>query len=70
MGVYTEADGPAFFTTGSMTTALDTRVVGDGTDGLGEGEPRNRSGRTVTGSAGPAVREHRRDGAAGERSQR
>ncbi|WP_424018322.1 hypothetical protein ACOZ4N_02375 [Halorientalis pallida] len=60
MGVYTEADGPAFFTTGSMTNPLDTRVVGDGTDGPGDGQPRNRSARLLNGSADPAVRDRSR----------
>jgi len=61
MGVYTEANGTAFFTTDSMTNPLDTRVVGGaddgGRDGRGERTDSNRSARNLTGSDDPAVRD-------------
>jgi hypothetical protein len=60
MGVYTETDGPAFFTTGSMTDPLDTRVIGNATETRRERGRRNESTRTVSGSAGPAVRDRPR----------
>ena len=60
MGVYTEADGPAFFTTGSMTNPLDTRVVGDAASARRDQRERNRSVRNVSGSADPAVRDRSR----------
>jgi len=37
MGVYTEANGTAFFTTDSMTNSLDTRVVDGAHDGRRDG---------------------------------
>jgi hypothetical protein len=50
MGVYTEADGPAFFTTGSMTNPLDTRVVEGSTDGETAARELNRTNRTAGGT--------------------
>ncbi|RXK51456.1 hypothetical protein [Halorientalis pallida] len=60
MGVYTDADGPAFFTTGSMTNPLDVRVVGDAAEARWDRGQRNRSNRSLNGSAGPAVRDRPR----------
>ncbi|AQL43846.1 hypothetical protein BV210_14535 [Halorientalis sp. IM1011] len=61
MGVYTETNGTAYFTTDSMTNPLDTRVVGGADDGgrVGRGErtDSSRSARNLTGSDDPAVRD-------------
>lgn len=67
MGVYTPADGPAFFTTGSMTHSLDVRVLGDSGDASGDStlpdRPCNESttrstdeSSRITGRRGPVPR--------------
>ncbi|WP_336002571.1 hypothetical protein [Halorientalis halophila] len=42
MGIYTDADGVAFFTTDSMTNALDTRVAGGAPNGSAANETTDR----------------------------